>query len=94
MARLLFSDHALDDLREIHDYIARDKPTAAARWVERLEEKCSRLSHRPQLGESCPEFGTQIRRSVLGRFVIYFRALADGIEVVRVVAGDREIRNL
>ena len=35
-----FSPSARDDMTEIFDYIARDKPLAAARWIGVVEEKC------------------------------------------------------
>ena len=75
-------------------YIARDKPLAAARWIETIEEKCDFIAAAPNFGENRPEYGDDIRSHVVGRYVIFFRALADGIEVVRVIAGDRDTRSL
>lgn len=48
----------------------------------------------PNFGELRPEYGREIRSSVVGRYVIFYRELEDGIQVVRVIPGDRDIRSL
>ena len=94
MAHLIISPAAQRDLSDIFDYIARDKPNAAANWVEIIEQKCKLISRMPEFGEIRLEFGDGIRSSVLGRYVIFFRPIENGIQVVRVIAGDRDIRSL
>jgi toxin ParE1/3/4 len=94
MAKLIISPTARQDLSDIFDFIARDKPIAAANWVEKIEEKCKLISTMPDFGELRPEYGPGIRSSVLGRYVIFYRAISGGIEVARVIPGDRDIRSL
>lgn len=94
MASLFFAPSARQDLLDIFDYIARDKPTAAANWIDKIEEKCKLIATSPGFGERRPEYGADIRSSVVGRYVIFYRPDKDGIEVVRVIAGDRDIRSL
>jgi len=94
MATLIISPTARQDLSDIFDFIARDKPVAAANWVEKIEEKCNLIATVPDFGELRPEYGGDIRSSVVGRYVIFYRAIAGGIEVARVIAGDRDIRSL
>jgi plasmid stabilization system protein ParE len=40
MAKLIIVASARRDLSDIFDYISRDKPIAAANWVDKIEEKC------------------------------------------------------
>lgn len=94
MAKLIFSPSAQQDLSDIFDYIARDKPFAAANWVSKIEDKCRLIATVPDFGELRPEYGREIRCSVVGRYVIFYRAILDGIEVLRVIPGDRDIRSL
>jgi len=94
MAKLVIAPSARQDLSDIFDYIARDKPIAAANWVEKIEEKCKLIAATPEFGERRPEYGSQIRSSVVGRYVIFFRPIESGIEVLRVIAGDRDVRSL
>ncbi len=63
-------------------------------WVEKIEEKCKLIAATPEFGERRPEYGARIRSSVVGRYVIFFRPTENGIEVLRVIAGDRDIRSL
>ncbi|MFN3192908.1 MAG: type II toxin-antitoxin system RelE/ParE family toxin [Aureliella sp.] len=94
MAKLIIAPSAQQDLSDIYDYIARDKPIAAANWVEMIEEKCKLIAATPEFGERRPEYGADIRSSVVGRYVIFFRPIENGIEVARVIAGDRDISSL
>ena len=94
MAKLVIVPSARQDLSDIFDFIARDKPIAAANWVEKIEEKCKLIAATPEFGERRPEYGARIRSSVVGRYVIFFRPTENGIEVLRVIAGDRDIRSL
>ena len=94
MAKVIMAPAAEQDLLDIFDYIARDKPVAAASWVETIEQKCRLIATTPEFGERRPELGVGIRSSAVGRYVIFFRAIDDGIEVVRVIPGDRDIRSL
>lgn len=44
MKPLAFSEKSLEDLEGILRYIAKDKPGAAVRFVERLELECAMLA--------------------------------------------------
>jgi len=55
MAKLIFSPSARQDLSDIFEYIARDKPIAAGNWVDKIEEKCELIAVTPGFGEKRPE---------------------------------------
>lgn len=95
MARVIYSPAADDDLVDIAAYIARDKPEAARRWVQTIRVKCDVLATHPMLGEVRPGFGVPGCRSFsVGNYVVFFRAVDDGIEVARIVHGSRDLRKL
>ena len=94
MPRLIFSPSARQDLVGIFDFISRDKPVAASNWIDLIEEKCKLIAATPTFGEQRFEFGAEIRSSTVGRYVIFYRIFDAGIEVVRVISGDRDIRSL
>jgi toxin ParE1/3/4 len=71
MAKLVISPAARQDLLDIFDFIARDKPI--------FEQKCELIATTPNLGEKRPEYGSSIRSSQVGRYVIFFRPIQDGI---------------
>jgi toxin ParE1/3/4 len=95
MAHVIFSPDAEDDLFEISDRISRDNPTAADHWLNRLSDLCEKLADFPGMGEIRDGYGVAGCRSfTYGNYVVFFRAIATGIEVIRVLHGHRDLRNL
>lgn len=92
MPRVIYAPAADDDLVDIAAYLARDKPEAARRWVRTIHEKCELLAFHPAMGEARHGFGVPACRSFsVGNYVVFFRAIDDGIEVARIVHGSRDI---
>ena len=89
-----YTTAAVRDLEEILTFIARDKPTAATEWVEKIEAKCLLIASSPEIGEPMPRLGTGIRASSVGRYVVFHRYANRRVEILRVLAGDRDIINL
>jgi toxin ParE1/3/4 len=81
-------------LSEILEYIARDKPGAALRHVDRLEEACWMLARNPASGTARDDLIPGLRAWSVGDYVIFFRRADDGIEVIRVVHGARDYGQL
>ena len=61
MPRVIYAPEADDDLIGIADFIARDKPEAARRWVQRIRDTCATLATQPEMGELRKGFGKQLR---------------------------------
>lgn len=79
------------DILEIWDYIADDNPAAADRWVDQLDERFRMLATRPMMGRSRNELAPGVRSFPFGRYVVFYVPLDDGIDVVRVLHGARDI---
>lgn len=94
MAKYRLSPVAQQDVVDIYEHIAADKPDAALRWVEKIYAKCEMIAGSPKVGDSRPDLGTGIRSTYLGRYVIYFRSLGDVVEIVRVIPGDQNVHYL
>ena len=96
MSVCLFTPQARADLRQIHDYIAQDSPANALRFIERLEGRCFFLADYPYIGVSRPEFGANHRSFVVPgtRYIIVYRPIADGVEIIHVRHGSQDIRRL
>ncbi|MEE8524589.1 MAG: type II toxin-antitoxin system RelE/ParE family toxin [Thermoanaerobaculia bacterium] len=52
MVKLRWTSEAEEGLREIHDYIARDRPRTARRTIESIVHRTESLIEFPQQGES------------------------------------------
>lgn len=52
------------------------------------------LARAPHVGELKSEFGEGVRVFSVGRYLIFYRKFADRVEILRVLAGDRDIKEL
>ncbi len=56
-----------------------------------LEKKFKLLATQPQMGRSRPELMPGLRSFPVGRYVAFYLAMADGIDLLRVLHGARDI---
>lgn len=92
MSRYVLSDESLLELDGIWEYIARDDPDAASRWVAKLLDACEMLAQNPRVGRFHHEIAD---KSILfwpvGDYLILYRVFNDHIEIVAVTEGSRDI---
>jgi toxin ParE1/3/4 len=94
MSQCIFSRQARLDLLEIREYVGKDSPEAAQRLVDTFDEKFRLLVRFPELGERCDNLAARLRCLSVGAYAIFYRVDADGIEIVRVIRGARDIEAL
>jgi toxin ParE1/3/4 len=84
---------AEDDLVEIGSYIARDIPANAERFIDALEQECQKLADSPfELGQRCSGLHSELLRHNFKRYALIYRPVSDGIELVGVFHGSRELQ--
>lgn len=88
------SPRAKAELEEIGDHIADDSPTNARRFIERLTQKFMALSRHPMIGRARPELRADLRSFPYGAYIILYRAIDGGVEIVRVVHAARNLDDL
>ncbi|KQT31774.1 hypothetical protein ASG29_07615 [Sphingomonas sp. Leaf412] len=88
------SPRAVDDLFAIWSYIYDHDEAAADRLIERIEAKLSRLESFPGLGARRSAGDTDMRSVAIGRYILWYRALPDGVELVRVLHASRDASRL
>jgi toxin ParE1/3/4 len=91
VSRLRFSRRAERDLNLIGDYIRQHDLAAAERWVDLIEAKCRSLAEQPGLGRLRTDLLQDLRSLVVGNYIIFYRPVEGGIEVVRVLHGRRDL---
>jgi toxin ParE1/3/4 len=94
MSQLLVTESAQADLDQIWLFIARDDPGAATQFLNHLINRCRSYANQPLLGERRPEIGSDVRSFSVGRYVVFYLPLAEGIQVARVIHGARDVREL
>lgn len=95
MTRVVFSPLAQNDLIEIGEFIARDDPDAALRYVREIYRACSVLTEQPRLGRVRSDLRAGELRSIpIRSHVIYYRLVRLNVEVIRILHGARDARAL
>lgn len=94
MKRLGFAPIARDDLEAIGLYIAEDDPDRALTFVAELENVSRLATVRPRSFPKREDLAPGLRKIVHGRYLIFFRELADEVRIERVVHGARNLPGL
>jgi plasmid stabilization system protein ParE len=88
--RLIFQAAALADLRNIHDYIAKDNPAVAVSVISRIKSSLDRLLLFPRSGRvGAVEETFEVVVPGLPYIVVY-QILTEHIEVVGVFHGAQD----
>ena len=82
------------DLIEIWDYISADNQNAADKLVLAINEKCDLLARQPEIGRKRADLGSDIRSFAYRRYLILYRIVVDGVEIIRVVHSARNLLDL
>lgn len=94
MARIIWTEPALQDLDGIADYISLDKPDAAKRFVQRVFERIGQLANHPRSGSVPAELkGTGYRQLVIPPVRIFYREHMGLVYIVYVMRGERQFLN-
>lgn len=90
---LEWSEPAIDDLRSLQAYIARDSPHYARLFVERLLAAAEPLADFVEMGRVVPEMGTPNIRELIvqGYRIIYQIEAPSRVVVLTVVHGRRNL---
>jgi toxin ParE1/3/4 len=94
MARVQRTERAEQDLEAILDYLDDHSPAAADRFARTFKEKTEALARMPEMGRSREELAPSLRSFTAGNYLILYRPTPNGIEVVRVAHGSRDLPSL
>ncbi len=87
--RILPSAHL--DLFEIWDYIATDSIAQADKMSDEFDRVFSLLAENPEIGRAREELEEGLQSFPVAHYVIFYEAVQEGIEVLRVLHGARDI---
>ncbi len=94
MPRVVFRPAAITDLKEIAAYIENDRPGRGFSFVGELRHACTMWAENPRSGRARIEIGADVRSFPHGKYVIFYRPLVDGIAVLHVLHGARDLSRL
>lgn len=98
---LTWTPKAEEDLLEIYSFIGLDSPEAAERIFAKLQTRVEALADYSRLGPRRPEIHPSTRILVEGPYLVLYETHPDtdegpidAVEIVRVVDGRRNLKNL
>jgi toxin ParE1/3/4 len=94
MARVERTEQAEADLEEILDYLDEHSPDAADRFADIFKEKTEALARMPEMGRAREELAPGLRSLNAGNYLIFYRPADDGIQVIRIAHGSRDLPGL
>lgn len=96
MAKISWSNLALDDLRDIFDYVAQDSERYADRLMDKIIRRVDMLTVFPKMGRVVPEFEDEkIRELIEGNYRIIYKINPEGnIGIARVHHSTRNLEEL
>ena len=71
--RIIWSPLAIDRASDIANYIAKDKPSAAEKWINTVFSKVEPLALSPEIGRIVPEINdSRFRELIYGNYRIIY----------------------
>jgi len=94
LTRVVYRPLARSDISNIWDFIAEDSVLRADSWVDALDEKLRLLATQPLMGRAREELFANLRSHPFGRYVIFYRPLPNGVDVIRVIHSARDLGSI
>ena len=91
--QILRTPLANDDMLSIWEYIAADNEATADNFLRQIDQVFQRLVESPGIGRSQDQFTSGLRSFPIGRYVIFYQTIPNGIEIIRVLHGARQLED-
>ncbi len=91
MNRCIFTVPSRNDLRSIHDFIARDDVETALRFAQHLEQRCKDIVDMPGMGRRRDDLSPGLRSIIEGKYIILYRLKDQDIHIMRVLQGSQDL---
>jgi toxin ParE1/3/4 len=85
---------AEEDLRKIWAYVAEHSPEAASKLIKEITSKFAVLRDYPHMGREQSKLLVNLRSFVVKDYFIFYQPFDDGIEILRVLHGSRDIESI
>lgn len=92
MVKIKWTNHALEELDDIANYISKDSPKYAQILVKQIYEMVSHLKQFPKLGRKVPEYGHPELREILYKtYRIIYLVKKEHLEIISIIHGSRKL---
>lgn len=94
MNRFRISDQAAQDIENIWKYVAQNNLQAANNLFDTLRESFAKLAKFSQIGRQRPELAFSLRSFPVKNYLIFYRSIDEGIEIVLILHGSQDIETI
>ena len=85
---------ARNDLKQIHDYIAKDSRYYARNVIQEIVAKTETLTELPETGRTVPEIRDQnIRELIVYSYRLIYEISEFGVEILAIIHGRRDFKS-
>lgn len=81
---------AVNDLEDLHEYIALDNPNAAGKEVEKVVNAIGLLRENPAMGRAGRVLGTRELVIPKSSYIVAYRVKDNVLEILRILHGSRK----
>lgn len=93
MVKISWTDLAIEDLRSIHEFIAKDSKIYADRYIDKLIGRVDQLEKIPKSGRIVPEFNSPaIWELIEGNYRIVYKVTTGHASILRIHHAARELK--
>jgi toxin ParE1/3/4 len=89
--RILRTRESRVDYEEIWDYVAPRDLAAADRLIDHFDATLNVIASAPDMGRKVEELAPNLRSFPVGSYLIFYRPIEDGIQLIRIIHGARDI---
>jgi toxin ParE1/3/4 len=94
VSEYIISQPAIRDLESISSYFADVNVETGERFLLGFSKRCQQIASFPGSGRSYDDLQVGLRGLPLEGYVILYRMMDNGIEIVRVVNGRQDLQSL
>lgn len=98
MRAIRWATSAAEDLSEAADFLAQDSPSAAQRFVERVDHAVRQLSAYPTSGRVVSELDrhniTRYREIVISPWRLFYRHEPNTVYIIAIIDGRRDVHDV
>ncbi|MBO3462011.1 type II toxin-antitoxin system RelE/ParE family toxin [Aetokthonos hydrillicola Thurmond2011] len=94
MSNYIISPSASRDLNQIADYFLDVNLEAGEKLFREFNKKCHNLAKFPNMGRSYAHIRADLRGLPLDKYIILYKDIDDGIEILRIISGRQDLESL
>jgi toxin ParE1/3/4 len=96
MGKVVWTPTAERDLEGIFSYVGRQRRSqrAGTKVIQEIDSKAQFYAEQPFLTQARSVLGCEVRAFTVFWYVVIFRPNSDGIEVLRVIHGARDVARI